>query len=71
MVSKKLIRNLGLTKAIAVTILDMFEEVLDKKGIQIPDDDRIGSEDEACLYGQTYADLEDVIYELLCDYIDE
>ena len=71
MISKKMINNLGLTKAIAVTILDMFEDVLDKHGIKIPDEDRTGEDSEACLYGMTYANLEDEILELLYEYIDE
>jgi hypothetical protein len=37
----------------------------------IPDEDRTGDEGEACLYGMTYANLEDEIYSLLCEYIDE
>ena len=71
MISDTIIRNLGLTKAISVTIIDMFEDVLYKHGIKIPDDDRNGGEDEACLYGMTYANLEDEITNLLYEYIDE
>lgn len=64
----KLVANLGLKRAIAVEILEMFETVLYRNGIQVPDDDRTGDETEACLFGQTYAELEDSIYELLGDY---
>lgn len=63
--------NIGKTRALAIEILDIFENMLDEKGIMIPDEDRTGDEGEACLYGMTYGNLEDEIYELLCEYIDE
>ena len=68
---KNLIANVGKTRAIAIAILDMFENMLEEKGIMIPDDDRTGDEGEACLYGTTYGNLEDEICALLCEYIDE
>lgn len=42
--------------------------MLENKGISIPDEDRMGNESEACLYGMTYADLENAIEELLSRY---
>lgn len=66
-----LFENLGKTRGIAITILDMFEDMLAEKGIKIPDVEREGKESEAYLYGTTYYDLEDQITELLCNYIDE
>ena len=66
-----LFESVGKTRGIAIMILDMFEDMLADKGIVIPDEDREGDEDEACLYGSTYYELEDQITELLCDYIDE
>jgi hypothetical protein len=63
--------NVGKTRGVAIMILDIFEEMLEKKGVMIPDEDRTGDEGEACLYGMTYANLEDEIYNLLCEYIDE
>lgn len=66
-----LFENVGKTRGIAIMILDIFEGMLADKGIIIPDEDREGDEDEACLYGSTYYELEDAITELLCDYIDE
>ena len=66
-----LFASVGKTRGIAIMILDIFEDMLDEKGILIPDEDRTGDEGEACLYGTTYADMEDKIYELLCEYIDE
>ena len=66
-----LFRNLGVPRGLAVTILDMFEEVLDKHRIMVPVEDRTGVEGEACLYGATYGELEDMITDLLSEYIDE
>lgn len=63
--------NVGKTRGVAIMILDIFEEMLEEKGIMIPDEDRTGEYEEACLYGMTYANLEDEIYNLLCEYIDE
>lgn len=69
MLSDDLIVNLGLTRALSVSILDLFENLLDKHGIYIPDDDRNGEDGEACLYGTTYGNLEDSISALLAAYI--
>ena len=52
-------------------ICDLFEDLLDEHGIDIPDDDREGYEEEAHLYGTTYYDLEDAISELLCKFASE
>lgn len=68
---EQLFESMGKTRGIAIMILDIFEEMLDEKGITIPDEDREGEEGEACLYGSTYYDLENQITELLCNYIDE
>lgn len=43
----------------AAAICDLFEDILDKHNIDIPDDDREGNDDEARIYGMTYAELED------------
>ena len=45
--------------------------MLESKGIMIPDEDRTGEESEACLYGMTYAELENTIEELLRAYYPE
>ena len=58
-------------RELAIEILDMFEDVLDEHGIMVPDEFREGEESEACLYGATYAILEDRIVSLLEDYIRE
>ena len=60
--------SIGKPRGVAIRILDVFEEMLEKKGIMIPDEDRTSDESEACLYGMTYADLENAIEELLGRY---
>ena len=62
---------MGTTREIAIQILDLFEDLLADNGIYIPDDDREGGEDEACIYGTTYYDLEDDICDILQKYINE
>lgn len=66
-----LFETVGKTRGIAIMILDLFEETLEEKGIQIPDEDRTGADGEAALYGMTYGMLEDQITAILVDYIDE
>ena len=50
---------------LAISIIQKFEEVLYKNKIKIPDVDRSGEDDEACIFGRTYYDLEDAIKEVL------
>ena len=52
-------------------VLCTFEEMLDQKGIMIPSEDRDGEEDEACLYGRDYCDLEGRIAEILMQAVRE
>ena len=49
----------------AILILGKFEKLLDKYGIIIPDEHRMGEDDEACLFGTNYYALEDEITDLL------
>ena len=49
----------------AWSILDLFEDLLDEKGIDIPSDSREGNESEARLYGEEYFELEDKVVGLL------
>lgn len=65
------INGIKLTRNMAIDILNMFEEMLEAKGMTIPDDDRTGDEDEARLYGATYAKLEDEITYYLDTFIKE
>lgn len=60
--------SVGKHRGVAIRILDIFEEMLENKGISIPDEERTGDESEACLYGMTYAELENAIEELLSRY---
>ena len=46
-------------------ILNLVEDMLEEKGITIPDEDREGNDDEARLYGMTYWNLHEDIVDLL------
>ena len=46
-------------------IIDIFEELLDRLDITIPDKWREGEEDEARIFGDTYYELENKIIERL------
>ena len=51
---------------LAATLAELFEGVLDKHNIVIPDEDREGKDGEACLYGMTYWNLvEDLEVEII------
>ena len=53
-------------RELAITIIDLFEELLEKHNITIPDVFReYDSDCEARIYGETYYNLEDQITELL------
>lgn len=49
----------------------MFEELLDKHNITIPDKDRTGDESEVRLYGMGYADTEDYVTQILIQLAQE
>jgi hypothetical protein len=49
----------------AIEILELFEELLDRYEIDIPDEDREGHPTEARIYGKTWYDLEDSIVKIL------
>ena len=49
----------------AADIIDIFEELLDKLDITLPDKWREGEEDEARIFGDAYYELEDKIVERL------
>ena len=63
--------SIGKHRGVAIRILDIIDERLESKGIVVPDEDRTGEESEACLYGMTYAELENTIEELLRAYYPE
>lgn len=55
-------------RKVAIEILDEFEEMLGRKGIRVPSDDRALDEQEvtqACLYGHEYYELEDTVTAIL------
>lgn len=56
-------------KELAIKIIEEFEELLSKHKIKLPNKDRQGDEDEACIYGDDYYDLEEKITEILNDYM--
>lgn len=56
-------------RKIANKIIDMFEELLKEHEIKIPNEERCDNEDEACIYGTDYYNLEDKITEILDNYI--
>ena len=51
----------------ATQIVELFEDLLDKHEIVIPDEDRDGHEG-ACIYGYTYFNLVDEVEVLLDTY---
>ena len=53
----------------SVEIVELFEELLEKHNITIPDDDRTGDESEARLYGCTYYDLEENIVSIINELV--
>lgn len=55
----------------SASICDVFEELLDKYNITIPDENRTGDESEARLYGEEYSDTEDYITQILCHLVQE
>ena len=52
-------------RELAIDIIELFEDILEAKGITIPSKDREGKEEEARIYGSEYYELEDQITELL------
>lgn len=53
------------TRPYANAICELFEELLEKYGIDIPDEDREGNDGEARIYGITYAELEDNVSDII------
>lgn len=52
-------------KELAGEIIEQFEELLAKHKIKIPNKNREGNEDESCIFGTDYYDLEDDIVDIL------
>ena len=55
----------------AASVCDLFEELLDKNNVSIPDECRAGADDEARLYGFAYFNLELEVTKVLHKLIDE
>ena len=58
-------------RPIANEICELFEDLLDKHNIDIPDEDREWNEGEAHIYGMTYAELEDKVKEILVEFAEQ
>lgn len=52
-------------REIAIMVLQVFENKLEELNISLPDRERVGTDDEARIYGQTYFELEDTITQVL------
>lgn len=65
LINKRIKRKRKQNREITIEILNEFEEILSKNNMQIPNREREGNEDEACIYGTTYYDLENTILEIL------
>ena len=62
---KRQSKQLKINKEKAIEIIDKFEDLLDVNDIKIPNVDREGDKDEACIYGSDYYNLEESIIEIL------
>ena len=50
---------------LAINIIDKLEDLLMEKNIKIRNENREGKDDEACIYGTDYYNLENSIIEIL------
>ena len=62
---KRYYANIDQNREIAIIIIEKFEELLSIKNIKIPNEERENEENEACIYGSDYYDLENTITEIL------
>ena len=63
--NKKFKNKMRRNREIAIKILDKFENFLEENNIVIPSEEREKNEDESCIYGTKYYDLEDSIIDIL------
>ena len=63
-------KNINLRKY-SLNICGVFDELLESSGIQIPDDDRTNSPEEANIYGTTYFKLEEDVTKILLELAKE
>lgn len=52
-------------------ICDAVEDILSEYDIKIPDEERNGEENEACLYGRSYDIVADSVQNILQQLVDE
>lgn len=52
-------------------ICDTVEDILSEYDIKIPDEERNGEENEACLYGRSYDIVADSVQNILQQLVDE
>jgi len=52
-------------RSTAAAIIELFEDLLDKNNVTLPDIYRMGDPDESCIFGDTYYTLEDSITGIL------
>ena len=62
---KRQSKQLEINKEKAIEIIDEFEDLLVVNDIKIPNADREENDDEACIYGSDYYNLEKSIIEIL------
>ena len=58
-------------REIAIKIIDLFEDLLNRKNIVIPNKNRENNGSQATIYGNDYYELEDEITEILDQYISD
>ena len=56
---------------VAAEVVRAFEELLTRKDIRIPSEDREGDDDEACLFGREFRELEERILEILSGAVEK
>lgn len=56
-------------REVAIEVINEFEELLNRKGIKIPSEDREENSEEASIYGQEYYELEDNITQIIKESI--
>lgn len=65
LINRKTITKRMKNQKIAIKIINEFENLLEEKNILIPNEERNHKEDEACIYGKDYYNLEDNIVNIL------
>lgn len=53
---------------LSADIIDVLEDILSANNIMVPDECREGYEDEACIYGDTYTELQMVVMNVIYEW---